>query len=175
MPLSAFQTRIPSYVIYEDYLRRAYLFGTGTCEFFSIVGAYFLAREFDVRLSIETICSNESHTYIRLHTNPEYILDFWGEMVCKYDDNISWNEFFGLAYVRNGSTEFRQEIQLTSTQLIEMGARVFSNDNEIIRQNMIGRVRLMMAQELSLARPALVHNLIPAHGDLDREKPILKL
>ncbi|WP_133135552.1 hypothetical protein [Legionella rowbothamii] len=118
--------------IYEHYLQLALYYGTGTCEFFSIVGAYFLAKKYDINLSIETIFSDESHTYIRLHTNPEYILDFWSEMVCEYDDEVTWLEVLGPNYQRKDAT-FKTELILNSNDLIAMGDRVFTEQNARIR------------------------------------------
>lgn len=119
--------------LFERYFASGYLYGTGTCEVFAIIGAYILATEFDVKLSIETIYSNESHTYIRLHTNPEYIFDFWATMTCQHDDQLSWNEFFGEQYIRDEQAVLKTELVLNSEQLIEMGKSVFTEHNERLR------------------------------------------
>ena len=138
---------------YESYLKRAYLYGTGTCELFSIVGAYFLATEFDVEVTIETIMSNNTHTYIRLNTNPEYIMDFWATMFCEYDNSREWNDFFGLEYIRNKDSEFKKEIQLNSTELIALGNRIFTEKNTELRLKIINDVSAEVQKELSTVQP----------------------
>ncbi|MBL7479130.1 hypothetical protein [Legionella bononiensis] len=114
---------------YEEFLKIGYLYGTGTCEIFAIMGAYFMALEFDLELSIETLYSDSSHTYIRVHTNPEYIIDFWGPMLCVYEDTVSWNEFFGQALMRDGKATVKTEVKFNSERLIELGHRIFTQDN----------------------------------------------
>lgn len=127
------QTPSSALEMFEQYFTSGYLYGTGTCEVFAIIGAYILATKFDVTLSIETIYSNESHTYIRLHTTPEYIFDFWGAMMCPYDDQIAWNEYFGEQFIRNAGANFETDLVLNNKQLIEMGQRVLSDQNEHLR------------------------------------------
>lgn len=137
---------LPS-VLYKLYLQNAYLFGTGTCELYAVVGAYFLATEFDLDLSIETLYSNESHTYIRVHTEPEYIMDFWGSMACEYKDTLSWNEFFGEQFIRNKNSSTQKEIQLNSKELLNMGEDVFSEKNTLQRTRFINKVNKLVLQE----------------------------
>ncbi len=132
---------------YESYLKSAYLYGAGTCEYYAIVGAYFLAVEFNVDLSIETIYSHESHTYIKLHTSPEFIMDFWSPMLCQHNDTVSWNEFFGFRYIRNSSSEIKENIQFNREELLALGARVFSEQNRELRLQIIDKVVLRAQQE----------------------------
>lgn len=131
--------------IYENYLQLAQQYGTGTCEFFSIVGAYLLAKKFDINLSIETIFSRESHTYIRLHTQPEYILDFWAEMVCEYHDEITWLEVLGPDYHLKDAT-YKTELTLRSNDLIAMGERVFTETNARIRSETLDYIKNKVEQ-----------------------------
>ncbi|MCL9683853.1 hypothetical protein [Legionella maioricensis] len=133
--------------VYEHFFKLAYLYGTGTCEFYAIVGAYFLATEFDVELSIETIYSEQSHTYIRLHTSSEFAMDFWSPMLCLYTDTISWNEFFGSRYMRDAGSEIKQHIRLNKEELLAMGKRVFSEENTELRLHLIEEVLLLVRQE----------------------------
>ncbi|KTD51288.1 hypothetical protein [Legionella quateirensis] len=114
---------------YEELFKIGYLYGTGTCEIFSIVGAYFMALEFELDLSLETLYSDSSHTYIRVHTNPEYIIDFWGPMLCFYDDTVSWNEFFGQDLLRNEKATIKKHVTFNSEQLIQLGHKIFTQDN----------------------------------------------
>lgn len=139
---------------FEQYFASGYLYGTGTCEVFAIIGAYILATEFDVKLSIETIYSNESHTYIRLHTTPEYIFDFWGAMICPYDDQISWNEYFGEQFIRDEGANFETELVLNNKQLIDMGQRVLSDQNVRLR--------------------AHIHHLVQERVSIETKQVILK-
>ncbi|WP_298627910.1 hypothetical protein [uncultured Legionella sp.] len=118
---------------FEQFFTNGYVYGTGTCEVFSIIGAYILATEFDFELSIETIYSHQSHTYIRLHTEPECIFDFWAIMMCRYNDTVSWNEFFGEQFIRNTEAVYKTDLILTSQQLIEMGQRVIIPHNKALR------------------------------------------
>ncbi len=134
---------------FKEYFKRAYLYGTGTCEYYAIVGAYFLATEFDVSMSIETLYSTETHTYIRVHTTPEYIVDFWGELVCEYNDTLSWNEFFG-EFPRNSTSETKTNIHFSeSSQLIGLGKDIFSEQNEQQRLSILQQVKLLVAREHS--------------------------
>ena len=114
---------------YEELLKIGYLYGTGTCEIFAIVGAYLMALEFDLDLSLETLYSDSSHTYIRVHTNPEYVIDFWGPMLCVYDDTVSWNEFFGQDLMRNEKATIKTDVKFNSDQLIALGHKIFTQDN----------------------------------------------
>jgi hypothetical protein len=132
---------------YEHFLKSAYLYGTGTCEVYAIVGAYFLATELDVDLSIETIYSDQSHTYITLHSNPEFIMDFWSPMLCLHSDTVTWNEFFGSQYMRNSSSDIKQNIRLNKEGLLAMGERVFSEENTVRRLQIIEKVRLAVQKE----------------------------
>ncbi|USQ14458.1 hypothetical protein J2N86_03810 [Legionella lytica] len=133
--------------IYEHYLQLSLQYGTGTCEFFSIVGAYFLAKKYNVALSIETIFSQESHTYIRLYTQPEYILDFWAEMVCEYNDDVTWLEVLGPSYQRRDAT-YRTDLVLNSKDLIAMGDRVFTEANASVRSKTLHEIENRVAQFL---------------------------
>lgn len=133
--------------VFEHFLKSAYLYGTGTCEVYSIVGAYFLATEFEVELSIETIYSDQSHTYIRLHTSPEFAMDFWSPMLCLYTDTVSWNEFFGSQYMRNSNSDIKQNIRLNREELLAMGERIFSEENTKRRLKIIDEVVLTVQQE----------------------------
>ncbi|KTD35326.1 hypothetical protein Lmor_0773 [Legionella moravica] len=114
---------------YEALLKTGYLYGTGTCEIFSIVGAYFMALEFDLELSLETLYSDSSHTYIRVHTDPEFIIDFWGPMFCVYGDTVSWNEFFGQDLMRDEKATIKTEVAFSSEQLIDLGNKIFTPDH----------------------------------------------
>ncbi|KTD34029.1 hypothetical protein [Legionella israelensis] len=133
---------------YKEILREAYLYGTGTCQSFAIVGAYVLAKKYEVNLSIETIFSYESHTYIRLHTQPEYIFDFWSPVACAYDDTINWNESVNYAYIRNSKVDYKTDIFLDSRQLIEMGSIIFTAENQNRRESNIKKVMNCADQEL---------------------------
>jgi hypothetical protein len=133
--------------LFERHFASGYLYGTGTCEVFAIIGAYILATEFDVELSIETIYSNASHTYIKLHTNPEYIFDFWATMMCQHDDQLSWNEFFDESYIRDEQAVLKTEIVLNSGQLIEMGKSVFTEHNERLRVDIHNLVQERVSKE----------------------------
>ena len=128
----------------QESMRAAFLYGTGTCECFSAVGVYLLAKEYDVKLSIETIFSNESHTYIRLHTQPEYIMDFWSSMLCTYSDNATWNEILGDTYPRSKEARYQTDTTLNSTQLLEIGAQVFTEGNTTRRVALIEAVNEKM-------------------------------
>lgn len=131
--------------LYERYLQLALHYGTGTCEFFAIAGAYLLAKKYDINLSIETIFSEESHTYIRLHTHPEYILDFWSEMVCEYNDEITWLEVLGQNYQRRKAT-YKTELILNSNELIAMGERIFTEENARIRSQTLHAIKDKVTQ-----------------------------
>jgi len=121
---------------FEKYLKISFLYGTGTCEFFAIVGAYILATEFNVSLSIETAFADESHTYIRLHTTPEYIFDFWSQMACEYSDTVTWNETLGPTMLRKNS-ELKINARYSSDELIAMGNKVFTEENQLLRLKII--------------------------------------
>jgi len=139
--------------VYQAFLKDCYLYGTGTCQHYAILGAYFLAKEFEVELSIETIFSSKSHTYIRLHTNPEYVMDFWSPMFCEYDNTTEWNEFFGSTYMRNKDSTYRQDLKLTSTQLTTMSSGIFSETNKKQRLAMIEEVMAEAEKERALDQP----------------------
>ena len=143
---SNYQIKIPR-ERYSDYLKMAYLYGTGTCEFFAIVGAYVLSQRYEINLSIETIYSEESHTYIRVHGVQEYILDFWGGMVCDYSDDITWNEFFGMLYARNNKSSIKNEISLNERDLRTLGEEVFTNAHLQKREQVIAKVQERVQQE----------------------------
>lgn len=111
------------------------------------MGAYFLATEFDVSMSIETLYSIETHTYIRVHTTPEYIIDFWGGLVCEYNDTVSWNEFFG-EFPRNETTTTKINIHFSDgSQLLDFGADIFSEHNKVMRANILEQVKILVAKE----------------------------
>ncbi len=81
--------------------------GTGTCETYAILGAIFLAQKFQVAVSIENIHSDLTHTYLKLHTEPqEYIFDFWSNGMIRYGDWVDWNESVDYEYRHQEATTF---------------------------------------------------------------------
>lgn len=148
---------------FEEYMQSAFLYGTWTCEFFAVIGAYCLALEYDVELSIETIFSNESHTYLRLHTDPEYIFDFWSSMSCEYTDNITWHEVLGEPYKRKNA-EYKTDMTLNSAQIIEMAERIFTKENEAFSTQIINKVECKVS--------SFLHTQSVPHTSLEFQLPV---
>ncbi|STX27972.1 Uncharacterised protein [Legionella beliardensis] len=134
---------------YAKYFADAYLYATGTCENYAIVGAYMLAAEFmDVELSIETLYSDQSHTYIRIHTTPEYIFDFWGDFVCEYTDTLTWNECAGRHYPRNETSYTKIDITFANrNELINLAEDVFTEKNNERRLKILDQVTTLIEKE----------------------------
>lgn len=146
---------------YEWSFKNAFIYGTGTCEQFAIVGAYFLALEYEVEVSIETIVSDETHTYIRIHTDPEVIMDFWGSFSCFYNDSITWNECLDSQFHRKKGVSYREELRVNSSQLIDMGTRIFTPENQLIRADMLEKVRAEAEQEraeMMSSKKSVIHS-----------------
>ncbi|WP_131781249.1 hypothetical protein [Legionella gresilensis] len=143
------QKTIEPFARYSKYFENAYLYGTGTCETYAIVGAYFLMVEFvDVELSIETLYSDQSHTYIRVHTTPEYIFDFWGNFLCEYTDTPTWNECVGECYPRNDKSRTKTVITFSDReQLITLGNDIFSEKNKERRLKIFNQVERLLDKE----------------------------
>ncbi|STX52059.1 Uncharacterised protein [Legionella busanensis] len=143
------QKIIEPFSLYSKYFEDAYLYGTGTCENYAIVGAYFLMAEFDdIELSIETLNSDQSHTYIRVHTTPEYVFDFWGDFLCEYTDTPTWNECVGELYPRNDKSHTKINITFSNReQLINLGEDIFSKKNEEQRLKIINQVEILLDKE----------------------------
>ncbi|WP_419420519.1 hypothetical protein ACNVED_04250 [Legionella sp. D16C41] len=155
--LQAGQQTSEPYALFFKYFKDAYLYGTGTCENYAIVGAYMLATEFsDIKLSIETLYSDQSHTYIRVHTTPEYIFDFWGDFVCEYTDTLTWNECAGEFFPRNNQSSTETNIIfLNRAQLINLAENIFSEENEKRRLNIINQVNTLLNKEQQLEKNTL--------------------
>lgn len=141
------------------HLQDGFIYGTGTCEVYSIVGAYVLAQHYDVSLSIETIYSSESHTYIRLHTSPEYIFDFWGQLMCNYTDTLSWNEFHGERYLRNHTSRVQHDISFQTSELLVMQHHVLNDEVRTQRERVIREVMDEVNKEI-LSAPVSIKPML---------------
>lgn len=151
-----------AYAAYQEKLLRAYLYATGTCESFSILGAYLLALKYEVDLSIETIITQGAHTYIRLHTKPEFIFDFWSPTFGEYKDSISWNESVDYTYRRCPDSEYKTEIVLNQDDLQRMGRNVFNLENKEMREEISLKVKEYTRQALRLVEDT--RNETPERG-----------
>lgn len=76
----------------EEMFLSGFISGTGTCEIFAIVAAVLLCSQYDVEVSIINIHSDLVHTFLKIHTNPAYIFDYWADFMIREYDWTSWNE-----------------------------------------------------------------------------------
>jgi hypothetical protein len=153
----------------RNLLKQAFLYATGTCESFAIVGAYYLSLIYDVELTIETIYSRESHTYIRLHTKPEFFLDFWTPSCGLYNNSFQWNTSVDNSYMRTKKSRFHSDISLNSLQIQELVVEFFNPENILQREIHLAKVHELVSQELASSQKiqeSKLNFLVEADGEM---------
>lgn len=111
---------------------QGFLSGTGTCETYAILGAYYLRQKYHFEVSIENIHSHLTHTYLVVHANPDYIFDFWSGILVRHGNWSEWNEAVNTEYAyRSGVTRFSAVAQCIPGTFLNTFSDLFTDDENI--------------------------------------------
>ncbi len=108
---------------------------TGTCETYAILGAMYLMKQYEVDVSIENIHSDLTHTFLRVHTEPdEYIFDFWSRAMIRYGDWVEWNETIDYEYRYTRNARFSLWAEKISPSVLSDISMTLNADEHGIRR-----------------------------------------
>lgn len=136
-----------------DIAVQGFISGTGTCEAYAVIGAIFLKRKrlHKVEVSIESIHSDLSHTYLIVHTDEkDYIFDFWSDAVLIKGNWIEWNEAIAYEYRYHKDVYFSKLASNISDHTISIiYERMMSEANQHARQQNVNAINALTINYIS--------------------------
>lgn len=83
--------------------------GIGVCTHLNFFAMMVLAKEYNFVARLETIYSDETHTYLVLTADDgkEYVLDLWSNTAFDYSNTMEWNEAMPFKYARRKGHEIK--------------------------------------------------------------------
>lgn len=145
----------------ESLATEAFLYGTATCQGYAALSAILFAQRFHASLSIYTLSSDESHTFLVLDTNPPYLFDFYSEGLCRMGNWRDYNEMVSYPYRMQDSATLRIDSLYTSQFLCDVGERLFTQENQAKREQFLGWVTRQQDAIMPAPEPATDPGFLP--------------